>query len=87
MIHPEIKKFWEDYYNKSVLKNEEPLYYFIEVDTKSIIILAASLKTAKHIFMYKTDLNKFKDNELIYFLFGFYNEEEVLRRIKLKAFL
>jgi hypothetical protein len=81
-IHPDIRKFFEDKYNGKVIKNynvrNTTSYWLISLDKKNVYIAfhCAPLK-----------------GKIVYNLSNFepyayeYNEEEMLKMIKMKAFI
>jgi len=88
-LHPEIRKFWEDHYKKDILENVNPKYYYLFPlgGMNGVIIIAMPLEVAKIVNNDNSDLSKFSKDELVYFWKGLYTEIEMLKLIKLKAFL
>lgn len=89
-MHPEIIKFWEDFYKEKVSYN---IFNFsIKTSNKAYSALILAYKfyqikaiVAEHKFLH---LSHLKDNDIVYtFNEKFYSEDEMLRIIKQKAFL
>lgn len=86
-INLDIKNFYEKFYKKPVETNTMS-YYYIDIETdagKSIIYVAFKKGVLKHLT--KEDLSKFEDEDLIYLFEGYRTEAEMLKMIKMKAFL
>lgn len=97
-LNPTIKSFYEKKYNTPV-KTQSNSYYYVEVENNSVIFLVFKGELIKKL-MEKGKPNwnfagldieffkKFDDEENVYlFNQGAHTEDEMLRLIKMKAFL
>src|SRR5574338_845256 len=98
-LNQKIKEFYEQKYRTSV-KTQSNSYYYVDIDDgHSMVFLAfrgniikTMVKNAKTNWNFAElvpeDFDRFLDEEIVYFFNkGAHTEEEMLRIIKLKAFI
>lgn len=91
-LNPKIKDFYASMHNTEV-KTESDNYYYVDASGGSgVIFVAFSLSSLKYLAKFarpgQLDLSRFKEDEIIcFFDKGYYSEEEMLKVIKMKAFL
>ena len=91
-MHPDIKKFWFKFYGREIISNEEGSYIRINELDGSYEIISLSMRYDCFKMFWRRSLGAdIKDNEMVYAINKYYDrvftEKDMLRVIKLKAFI